>query len=244
MVVKGGIYMEILLLITFWFSLIAMAVFGLTAVIQYIRKNQLQGKRKLKWMGISCAVTIVSFIGLGFIEGARQTKQIAEETITTTNQEALDEPKNNNYVTEKQDTENETNTTEEMHYLREEAVLRDVVYAVNDMKTSDTVSGYTSQSGTYLIVTLTVRNDSNEAISLNNGDFTVLIDGAEYEDDPTTSAYHDGGFLLSTLNPKMSKTASVVYEVPSNASEMPIILQIQPNVFKKDKLLIRLEERL
>lgn len=235
--------MEALLLIAFWISLLTIIAFIIITVVHFIKKDKAKGIRQLKWAGISFAVTIASFIGLGFIEGARQENQVAEETITTTKQQVNAESKTNKPAAEKKVAEKETKTTDGMYYLTEEAAIEGVAYKVDSVKTSKEVAGYTSQSGTYLIVTLTVRNDSDKAIMLNNGDFIVLIDGAEYEDDPTTSAYHDGGFLLDSLNPKMSKTASVVYEVPSNVSEMPIMLQIKPNRFKKDKLIIQLEDR-
>lgn len=234
--------METLLLITFWISLLAIVVFIITMVVQFVKKDKVKGKRQLKWTGISIAIMVFSFIGLGFIEGARQTEKV-EEKITTEQQVNAETKTKEAEVAKEDHTDMKPKTEKGMSFLKEEVALHDVTYIVNDVKTSNTVAGYTSQSGTYLIVTLTVRNDSDEAISLNNGDFTVFIDGAEYEDDPTTSAYHDGGFLLESLNPKMSKTASVVYEVPSNASETLKTLQIKPNQFKKNKLVVQLEER-
>jgi len=236
--------MSNLFTIIFYLSLFAVAVFIVIAIVRFVKKDNSTGKKQLMFSGISFALAIVSFIGFNVTSNSNETKKEDAIEVTTTEEPILAEVKTDKPAAEKEVVDEEVKKDDGKTYLNEEATLNDVTYTVDSVETSNTVAGYTSQSGTYLIVTLTVRNDSNESVSLSNGDFKVLIDGAEYEDDPTTTAYHDGGFLLEDLNPKMSKTASVVYEVPSNASETPKTLQIQPNMFKDDKLVIQLEKRL
>lgn len=99
-------------------------------------------------------------------------------------------------------------------FMNEEVVVDDVSYMVTGLAAGQEVAGYVSESGAYLAVTIQVKNNSKKAVDLSNNDFKIYSDEALYEHDPTTTRYHDKGFLFEKLNPGMSVTASVVYEVP------------------------------
>lgn len=119
--------------------------------------------------------------------------------------------------------------------------VNDVNYKVVSTEFKKTVAGYTSEDNQYMIVKIKIKNNSKETFTANNSQFNVLIDGAEYENDATTTAYHDNGFFLEKINPGISKTASIVYEVPKNVKKKEMQLQIKPNSFKKETGLIELK---
>lgn len=129
---------------------------------------------------------------------------------------------------------------EETKLHKSKATIDGVNYEVLSIDFSNSVAGYTSNEQ-YLIVKIQITNNSDSTITTNNSRFTLLIDNAEYEDDATTTAYLDGGFLLEKINPSISKIASIVYEVPSDVTKKEIHLQVKPNSFKKDVALIDIQ---
>lgn len=118
--------------------------------------------------------------------------------------------------------------------------IEDVNFKITSTEFNKTVAGYSSDEQ-YLIVELQVKNNSKESYTVNNSDFVLIIDGAEFEIDSTTTAYYDGGFFLEKINPSISKTASVVFEIPKDLKGKQILLQVQPNKFKNNKGLINIK---
>ena len=124
---------------------------------------------------------------------------------------------------------------EQVVEMKSNAIISDVAYKVDSVQYAKTVADYTSQSGQYAVVEITVTNDSNKAVTINDSDFKYMISDNEYEKDATVTAYYDNGFFLENINPGMSKTASVVYEVPEELSGQKM-LKVLPNQFKKDEV--------
>lgn len=124
---------------------------------------------------------------------------------------------------------------EQVVEMKGNAIISDVAYKVESVQYAKTVADYTSQSGQYAVVEITVTNDSNAAVTINDSDFKYMISDKEYEKDATVTAYYDNGFFLENINPGMSKTASVVYEVPAKLSGQQM-LKVLPNQFKKDEV--------
>ena len=96
MVMKEMVYMSDLFLIIFMLSLVAVAVFVLMAIVQFVKKDSAKGKKQLKFTGISVVVMIAAFIGFGVTTDSTETtegKEVTEKVEETTEEKAAREAK-------------------------------------------------------------------------------------------------------------------------------------------------------
>lgn len=137
------------------------------------------------------------------------------------------------------------NVWDKYTFMFEDAILHDVAYQITSTEIAQSMGGYTSEGGVYVAVQIQVTNNSKKAIDLSNSDFQLYSSENDsfYEHDATVTAYHDEGFTFEKVNPGMSLTASVVYEVPQIVADSPAMLQIQPNQFSDEMAHIVIGER-
>jgi len=182
-----------------------------------------------KALGI-VSLCVLAFVFLGYLfVGNNAADPQGEETEVATPAEE------NEGTTETVEAEENNEPDEQVVEMKSDAIISDVAYKVESIQYAKTVADYTSQSGQYAVVEITVTNDSNKAVTINDSDFKYMISDNEYEKDATVTAYYDNGFFLENINPGMSKTASVVYEVPAKLSGQQM-LKVLPNQFKKDEV--------
>lgn len=117
-------------------------------------------------------------------------------------------------------------------------VLRigDVEFTVNSVKTASNVGGeYGSNAqGKYLIVNTTVKNVSNEAITTDSSFFKLLSGEKTYEADSTAAIYanQDVNFFFEQINPDISLSGNVVFDVSNEVISNPdLLLQVQTGFF-------------
>ena len=71
----------------------------------------------------------------------------------------------------------------------------------------------------YLVINLTVKNTDSESRMLGDGDIIINYNNKDYTFDKSETILEDGwGLSLSTINPLTSKTANIVYKIPSEIS--------------------------
>lgn len=138
-------------------------------------------------------------------------------------------------TTEEVEAEENNEPDEQVVEMKKNAIINDVAYKVESVQYAKTVADYTSKDGQYAVVEITVKNNSDKAVTVNDGDFKYMLGNKEYKQDPTVTAYYDNGFFLEGINPGMSKTASVVYEVPADLSGQKM-LKVLPNQFIKSEV--------
>jgi Domain of unknown function (DUF4352) len=104
-------------------------------------------------------------------------------------------------------------------------------YTVNEFTEETEVSheymGSLTTEGKFVIVDVTVKNNDSEARIIDSDMFRLLgNDGTEYSSNSEADLYinDDAGFFLTEVNPKMSKTGKIAFEVPSDESEF--VLQV------------------
>ena len=81
--------------------------------------------------------------------------------------------------------------------------------------------------GKIVLVQVTVQNDDNEARTIDDSMFQLTAGGKTYEADTTLSRYaNDGSSLFfDKINPGLSLTANIAYEVPQNLSDYDILVE-------------------
>ena len=108
-----------------------------------------------------------------------------------------------------------------------------LVFTVDDVASTTKLSSpIGNKDGNFLVVTLTVKNESKEAVLIDSS-FLKLIapDGAKYETDSDTLMYvaTDKNFFLQKINPNLSKQGTVIFSVPAGLTGMK--LQVQTGAF-------------
>lgn len=108
----------------------------------------------------------------------------------------------------------------------------DVEFTVNSTSTAKNVGGEwgSNAQGTYLLVNVTVTNKGNEAITTDTSFFKLKAGEKTYEADSTASMHTDKDlkFFLQQVNPDISNTGTVVFDVTDEVIANPELkLQVQ-----------------
>ena len=181
----------------------------------------------LKIVGIVFGI----FIGLALI-GAALGGGDEEATPETETPVASQEESNDTETTEdttEEDTTEEAAGAPALAVIGEQIDVSDVYFTVNEVTTATNVGGEYGQNAQsqFTIINITVQNEKNEAIMINSNFFTLMSGERTYEADGTAGIYanEDTNFFLENINPGVSVTGNVVFDVPADLPDQ--ILQVQ-----------------
>ena len=122
----------------------------------------------------------------------------------------------------------------------------DVSYVVEKVETSKTAGGEylnTTAKGIYLIVTISITNNSNEALTISDSFFTIINGEKNYSADSTATLYasDDQSLWYDELNPDLTTSGVVVFDVSQNVVDsMDTQLQVQTGFWGTQIGIIRL----
>ncbi|WP_404427333.1 DUF4352 domain-containing protein [Ureibacillus chungkukjangi] len=187
-----------------------------------------------RWWFIVLAIIVI----LGAIGSmSDDTEQVDTDTTTPTNEQATEKE------TEKPKEETAQEAKEEVN---EETVgkgtpleVGDVTFTLNDAQLADQVGPSvlpTTASGKYLVLDVTLKNNGNEAITVDSSFFKLTRGEKTYESDSAASMSANQGedgtiqnsFFLQEVNPDMEITGKVVFDVaPDVAEATDLQLQVQ-----------------
>lgn len=98
-----------------------------------------------------------------------------------------------------------------------------VVKGVNETKKISNILGDKTTDGKFAIIELTIKNYDKKARMADTSMFKVkTADGTEYSADAELDMYVNDegiGFFLEDINPNISKTGKVVFELPADAKK-------------------------
>ncbi|MDP9738272.1 DUF4352 domain-containing protein [Peribacillus frigoritolerans] len=103
--------------------------------------------------------------------------------------------------------------------------LEYTVKGVEETKKISNVLGDKTTEGKFVIVEMAIKNLDKKERMADSNMFKIKADGAEYGADAELDMYvNEGGigFFLETMNPNISKTGKVVFELPAEAKEYNI----------------------
>lgn len=153
--------------------------------------------------------------------------QIEEEEVSAaedTDVSATDE-------TETEDNENESSDNQgqsELVFYGNEAVVDDLSIKVNSFDDTQEIvindfSVFTPDDGKYAIINVTLNNTGSQAISFDNGMFDLTYDEADYSSVTLLGA--DSDYIsYESLNPGISKTGNLVFNLPDDVNTEESIL--------------------
>lgn len=120
----------------------------------------------------------------------------------------------------------------------------DLVFTVNAAApTTELKSPLGNKSGNWMVVTVTVKNESKEAVTIDSSYFKLLEgDGTEYETDSDNLMYLDAeqNFFLEKINPKLEKQGKVLFAIPEGVTDFK--LQVQTGFFGTETGVISLSK--
>jgi len=115
-------------------------------------------------------------------------------------------------------------------------------YQIDSVKTQDSLGDFADKpAGTYVILTLTVKNVKDETIQISSGDFTLEVAGVSI--DASDEAYSlDDAFSYDDLSPGLTRTGSVVFDVAKeNAGDG--VLKAQAQLSSDDAVYLSLKKK-
>lgn len=171
-----------------------------------------------RWWFIALVVIIV--IGM-FTGGDEEADTVAEPDEV----ELVDEVEaEDTGEVEEEPVEETSEEPEEVAYTIGDSVdVGDVTYVVNGIDTATNIGGEWGENskGTFLIIDLTVTNNGDEALSVDNSFFKLLNDNKEFEADSVAGIYanDDDSFFLASINPELTLTGKIVFDVSDTVIE-------------------------
>lgn len=172
--------------------------------------NEVKGKIKKPfykkwWFWLIAIIIVVGLVGGGGDETETQSDIAAD----TTSESEI--------VSESSQEEAESVEETQVYSIGETVDVGDVTYVVNSVDSATNVGGEYGQNskGTYLLVNVTVTNNGDESLTVDNSLFKLLNDGKEYDSDSAAGIYanDDSSFFLESVNPELSLTGNVVFDV-------------------------------
>lgn len=175
------------------------------------------------WVWLLAIIIIAGLLG-GEEEDTDDNEASSDNTVT---EDSPNEDQDSNDSTGDTEEDVEEDTTEEEIVevgIGVPATIADVSFTVNSVDTTQEISSGNefidpaTTEGQFIIVDITVKNDKKEAITINSSYFKLVTsDDVEYE--PTTDGevsmamMDEDSFFLEQVNPGLSKTGKVVFEV-------------------------------
>lgn len=135
---------------------------------------------------------------------------------------------------------------EKEHRIGDIVKVNNLAYRVNQVESAKQIgSGVISEKadGYFLMVNLTVTNQGKEPQTIDSSMFTLIEDdGTRYAANGAVAMFIKGNnnFFLEKLNPKLSKTGYVVFDVPTVKVEYS--LRVTGGLQSNESAVIRLEK--
>lgn len=204
-----------------------------------------------KWWVWLIAIIVVISIATGGGEEETATEGTTENTSSTEKKEETPEKE----VEKEEETPKEEPEKEEVKAvgIGEKATIADVTFTVNGVEESNEIKSgnefieNATTEGKFIIVDVKIENSQKEALTINSNFFKIKTDDeTEYEavtDGEVIMAMGDdmGDFFLEQINPGLSKSGKVVFEVPADLDLSKAVLYCQTGFFGTESIEIRLK---
>ena len=103
--------------------------------------------------------------------------------------------------------------------LNEPVIVDNFEYTFTSMERKDQISGAlgflnSEANGEFIILSVTIKNIGNEGDYINDEIYLVDEQGREFSQDSEVSYYLDDSFGYDELNPSLSQSGSMAFDVP------------------------------
>lgn len=192
-------------------------------------------KKFFKFGCLGIIVLIVLAVIVAALGGGDET----EQGNTSTNEPATEQATETEAPKEETTEEPKEEATEDTVGKGTPLDVGDVTFTLNGVELADQVGPSalpTTASGKYLVLDVTLKNNGNEAITVDSSFFKLTRGEKTYEADASASMSANQGedgtiqnsFFLQEVNPDMEITGKVVFDVaPEVAEATDLQLQVQ-----------------
>ena len=105
------------------------------------------------------------------------------------------------------------------YYLGETADIGNgVKFVVNSVRDTNKI-GYKETENNYVVITYTIKNESDESWSQNPNNITLLLGNTEFEYSSATFSLENSASGFDEINPGLSKKFSIAFETAYKSSE-------------------------
>ena len=105
------------------------------------------------------------------------------------------------------------------YYLGETADIGNgVKFVVNSVYDTNKI-GYNETENNYMVITYTIKNESDEAWSQNPNNTTLLLGNTEFEYSSVTYSLENSASGFDEINPGLSKKFSIAFETAYKSTE-------------------------
>lgn len=170
---------------------------------------------------------LVIFVIFVYASGGEEESN--EQTLKPTSAESTkqEETKEETKEVKKEETKKEKKKEQKKQFtVGQEVRVGKLSYVVKDVEETKKISnvlGDKTTEGKFAILELTIKNHDKKARMADTSMFKVKTsDGTEYSADTELDMYVNDngiGFFLEDINPNLSKTGKVVFELPGNAKK-------------------------
>ncbi|MFC4559747.1 DUF4352 domain-containing protein [Virgibacillus kekensis] len=204
----------------------------------------------MKKLFTGCLTAIGALVVLGIVialfSGGDDSPDTASGNSGKADQEQTSD--NNQQENDKSETENVKKAS-----VGETATVADVGFKVENVKTTSEIDSgnefveNATTSGKFVILDVAVKNDQKEPLTVDSSYFKIKSsDGTTYEpitDGAVMMAMGDnmGDFFLTQINPGLSKSGKVVFEVPKDLKLEGSVLHCQTGFFGTESIEISLK---
>ena len=120
------------------------------------------------------------------------------------------------------------------YYLGETADIGNgVKFVVNSVYDTNKI-GYNETENNYVVITYTIKNESDEAWSLNPNNITLLLGNTEFEYSSATYSLKDSASSFDEINPGLSKKFSIAFETAYKSTEKTYKIKVSEFVLYGD----------
>lgn len=110
-----------------------------------------------------------------------------------------------------------------------------VVFKVNERTKANNVGGEwgVDSKGEFLVIDVSVTNTGSEAMTVDSSYFKLLSNGKTYEADSSAGIYANdtADFFYEEINPDLTMTGKVVFDISPEMHEQEMTLQVQTGAF-------------
>ena len=198
------------------------------------------------WFWLIVAIIVIGAISSNDSEQG-DTDPSTEANVEEENNDNKDSNNQNNDNT----SDNESDDIEEVK-IGEPAEIADVIFTVDGVEETDQISSGNefiddvTTSGKFVILDVTVENNKNDSITINSSFFTIYTDdGKEYDvnsDGEVMMAMGDAmdDFFLTKINPGLSKSGKIVFEVGEDVDVSKSTLKAQTGFWGTETVEVKL----
>lgn len=185
----------------------------------------------LKWLIlIGGAIFILGFCGAMALDPGEESE---DETTEQTDEEVA---------------ETATSNEETTYSIGEAVDVGGLSVTVNGKSNQATVGNEflneTAGSGNYLLLEITITNNGNEAVTVDDSNFKLIKGETTFKSDGTATIYvndESASFFLNQLNPESTLSGIVAFDISEeSASDPSLQLEVSGGFFSGDKELINI----